>query len=149
MSISDWLKYLRSWLILQYNQLALTKCGVYLPTSVRWCQSYSVWYRQKRDAKTSWTEEAQCRGGGGGTWQCRAGHWNYSELVMNEAGYDMECRSAWKVLFAEAEGWCEWKVDQLLPTLRRPISLDYYTIPPATQVNYVVNENFVGRNLQS
>ena len=68
---------------------------------------------------------------------------------MDEAGYDMECSSATKVLSAKAEGWYEWKVDQLLPTLRRQISLDYYTIPPATQVNYVVNKNFVGRNLQS
>ena len=68
---------------------------------------------------------------------------------MDEAGYDMECSSATKVLSAKAEGWYEWKVDQLLPTLRRQISLDYYTIPPAPQVNYVVNENFVGRNLQS
>ena len=68
---------------------------------------------------------------------------------MDEAGYDMECSSATKVLSAEAEGWYEWKVDQLLLTLRRQISLDYYTIPPATQVNYLVNENFVGRNLQS
>ena len=52
--------------------------------------------------------------GRGGTWQCRAGHWKYSEWVMDEAGYDMECRSARKVLSTEAEGWCEWKVDQLL-----------------------------------
>ena len=40
---------------------------------------------------------------------------------MDEAGYDMECSSATKVLSAKAEGWYEWKVDQLLPTLRRQI----------------------------